>query len=100
LEPARRRLDAILRDVRSLDGFILVLEGHADEAGDPESNLALSLARAHKVRAYLVERGLPADRVIVMGFGSTRPRSDGRTEQGRQRNRRVELWLRPAGDLP
>lgn len=98
LEPGRRRLDALIAETNSLEGFVLVVEGHADEAGDSESNLALSLARAHKVRAYLVERGLPADRVIVKGFGSQMPRTDGRSEQARQQNRRVELWLRPAAD--
>lgn len=96
LDAGRHRLNALAREVRSLDGFELVLEGHADEAGDPESNLALSLARAHKVRAYLVELGLPGDRIIVGGFGAQYPRSEGGTEQSRARNRRVELWLRPA----
>jgi outer membrane protein OmpA-like peptidoglycan-associated protein len=47
------------------------------------------------VRAFLVERGFPAQRLSVVSYGETRPVADNRTDEGRFRNRRIEFALLP-----
>jgi outer membrane protein OmpA-like peptidoglycan-associated protein len=65
------------------------LEGHSDR-GEPKG-AALSLERARSVQRYLVAKGVPADRIRVAGFASTRPAAKGEGEEARRQNRRVEL---------
>ncbi len=65
--------------------------GHTDNVGTPEANQRLSLERAQAVMAALVQRGIKADRMTAKGYGQTTPVSDNRTEDGRAKNRRVEL---------
>jgi len=69
----------------------LGVEGHTDNVGTPAANQTLSDARAKSVVAALVASGIPAARLIPAGFGQTRPIADNRTEEGRAKNRRVEL---------
>jgi flagellar motor protein MotB len=59
----------------------------------PHGKLEISVARAVEVAAILVEAGLPADRVLVTGFGSARRIADDATEEGRRSNRRVEIFV-------
>ena len=65
--------------------------GHTDNAGSPEANQRLSQERAQAVMAALVGRGIKADRLTAKGYGQTTPIADNRTEEGRAKNRRVEL---------
>jgi len=65
--------------------------GHTDNVGTPEANLKLSQERAQAVMAALVERGVKADRLTAKGYGQASPIADNRTEDGRAKNRRVEL---------
>lgn len=65
--------------------------GHTDNVGAPEANQRLSQERAQAVMAALVGRGIKADRLTAKGYGQTTPVADNRTEEGRARNRRVEL---------
>jgi outer membrane protein OmpA-like peptidoglycan-associated protein len=69
------------------------LEGHTDNAGDPGLNKDLSLKRASKIRAYLTLKGIGFERIRISGWGGTRPISDNSTEEGRERNRRVEMYI-------
>ena len=65
--------------------------GHTDNVGTPEANLKLSQDRAQAVVAALASRGVTADRMTSKGYGQTVPVADNRTEEGRAKNRRVEL---------
>ena len=65
--------------------------GHTDNIGNAESNQALSLARAEAVKTVLVGQGISAERVATQGFGEARPIASNDTEEGRARNRRIEL---------
>jgi outer membrane protein OmpA-like peptidoglycan-associated protein len=65
--------------------------GHTDSIGTDEYNMGLSLRRANSVRNYLVGKGLPADRLVVKGYGESQPVAGNDTPEGRFQNRRVEL---------
>jgi outer membrane protein OmpA-like peptidoglycan-associated protein len=65
--------------------------GHTDNVGTPESNMKLSRERAQAVMDALVQRGIDAGRMTAKGYGQTVPVADNRTEEGRAKNRRVEL---------
>lgn len=81
-----------------LDGRMLVrVIGHTDSTGSDAINLPLSVQRAQSVRDYLVARGVPSERILIDGVGSTRPVADNTTEAGRTRNRRVEILLSDTG---
>lgn len=88
---AQRQLDTVAAQLAARPPQLLAIVGHTDDAGTPESNLALSLQRAEAVRAHLVDRGIPALRLQVKGAGAGEPLADNRTPQGRARNRRIEL---------
>ena len=69
----------------------LRIEGHTDNVGKAASNQLLSQQRADSVRAWLIAHGIAADRLTAKGFGDTKPVADNSTEDGRAKNRRVEL---------
>jgi outer membrane protein OmpA-like peptidoglycan-associated protein len=63
--------------------------GHTDSQGDDAYNLDLSRRRAEAVRIYVIDRGIPADRLTAKGYGETQPIADNATAIGRAANRRV-----------
>ena len=67
------------------------IEGHTDNVGNAAANLALSEQRAKAVMNALVAQGIAANRLSAVGFGQTKPATDNSTEEGRAKNRRVEL---------
>ena len=67
------------------------LEGHTDNVGAKASNLALSRQRAAAVAAWLAGQGVDKSRLSAEGFGDSKPVSDNTTDEGRAKNRRVEL---------
>jgi OmpA-OmpF porin, OOP family len=69
----------------------LRVDGHTDNVGTPDANQALSEQRARAVVAWLVAHGVPATRLSSRGWGQTQPIADNSTEDGRAKNRRVEL---------
>lgn len=69
------------------------ISGHTDNAGDPGLNKALSLQRAGSIRKFLIEQGLPADNLRTSGWGGTKPIASNSTEEGRIKNRRVEIQV-------
>jgi len=74
-----------------LGTFRFSVEGHTDSVGTDSSNLALSQARADAVKEYLLAQGVPASRLDIVGRGEANPVGSNETDEGRQRNRRVEL---------
>jgi OmpA-OmpF porin, OOP family len=69
----------------------LSIEGHTDNVGVASANKSLSDLRAKSVMKALVESGIDAKRLMAKGIGSEAPIADNRTEEGRAKNRRVEL---------
>lgn len=75
----------------SNSGASVTLEGHTDERGTREYNLALGDQRADTVRRYLLAEGVPDSRVDIMSYGEERPADPGHSESSWALNRRVEL---------
>lgn len=69
------------------------LEGHTDNAGDPQLNKELSMNRASKIRGYMTLKGVDFERVRIAGWGGSRPIADNNTEEGKTQNRRVEMII-------
>ena len=74
-------------------GYKVRLAGHTDNVGKPEDNKTLSLDRANAVRQQLIEYGCDPQYISAFGYGDTKPVAPNDTEEGRQRNRRVEITL-------
>jgi outer membrane protein OmpA-like peptidoglycan-associated protein len=68
-----------------------MIEGHTDDRGSDTANQQLSQSRADAVRSFLVERGMPPDRVQAVGKGESAPLTGNDTSEGRATNRRVEV---------
>lgn len=87
--------DAILQSVADIANRCptakIEVTGHTDSNGDKERNKELSEQRAHAVMSFLVQRGIAASRVEVLGYGDTRPIAPNDTEANRAKNRRIEF---------
>jgi outer membrane protein OmpA-like peptidoglycan-associated protein len=87
-------LDRAVRTFREGDPFVMIVAGGADKVGDPSVNLAISLARATAVASALTDRGIPIERLQVLGRGNSElqvPTADGVAED---ENRIVEISWR------
>jgi len=71
----------------------LNVAGHTDSIGTSEFNQTLSEARANSVKNYLLNKNVPDSSVIVTGYGEDKPIASNDTEEGRQKNRRVEFQI-------
>ena len=74
-----------------------ILKGHTDNIGTKAYNMRLSKVRANSVKLYLVkEFGIKRARIAAFGYGFSKPVADNNTEEGRQKNRRVEIFIKEA----
>jgi len=89
-------LDQVAQTLVQNPELVAQVVGHTDGTGNPNANMTLSQNRAQSVAAYLVNRGVAANRLGAQGVGSTQPVADDATAMGRAQNRRVEIYLRPA----
>jgi outer membrane protein OmpA-like peptidoglycan-associated protein len=87
------RLDAIAASLSGLKEGSFLVEGHSAAVGKPKGELELSALRAKRVVDELVSRGIAASRFIYRGLGSGSPIADNSTEEGRAKNRRVEITI-------
>jgi len=70
-----------------------LVEGHADATGDARFNQILSVERSRAVKDALIAAGIPTHRIQSTGLGETKPVADNKTRDGRQANRRVEIFF-------
>jgi OOP family OmpA-OmpF porin len=88
-------LQKIIRFLRENPLVRVEISGHTDNSGAPAYNMQLSEKRALAVYTYLKEHDIAASRLKYKGYGSDRPIADNQSEEGRQKNRRIEFKLLP-----
>ena len=88
---AQIKLAKLAGIIQAHPGLNLAIEGHTDNIGGDEANMKLSQQRADAVRDFLVQQGLAPDAVTAVGLGKAEPVADNGTNEGRQKNRRVEI---------
>lgn len=84
-------IEQIVQIMKANPDLEIGVEGHTDNVGNPKSNKILSEERAKSVAAAIVAQGIDAKRLSAEGFGQDKPIADNKTEEGRAKNRRVEL---------
>ncbi len=90
-QDAQDRLRAKAEILRANPGVTLRVEGHADQRGSTEYNLALGQRRAEAVRVFLEGYGIEGDRLATLSYGKERPLAEGEAEDTFARNRRAEF---------
>lgn len=90
---AQQRLQGLVAKLNSPTVAKVAVVGHTDSVGSDTYNQALSERRASSVAEYLISQGLEPGKVTSQGRGESEPVTDNETEEGRARNRRVELHL-------
>lgn len=85
------KLDEAAESLKAWGDGKVEVAGHTDSIGSEAYNMDLSLRRAESVKNYMVSKGIPADRMVVKGYGESQPVADNATDEGRFQNRRVEL---------
>jgi peptidoglycan-associated lipoprotein len=86
-------LDANAAVLRQNPSWTVTIEGHCDERGTAEYNLALGERRAVAARAYFISLGIPADRLRTVSYGKEFPFDPGQTEDAWARNRRAHFVI-------
>jgi outer membrane protein OmpA-like peptidoglycan-associated protein len=86
-------LDRVVIFLNDYPDISILLSGHTDNIGNVDYNIELSSKRAQAVAEYLFSKGISESRIAVMGFGMAYPVDSNDTEEGRQKNRRVELKI-------
>ena len=84
-------LDAHANFLRSNPSYKVTVEGHADERGTPEYNIALGERRANAVKMYLQGKGVSADQISIVSYGKEKPAVLGHDEAAYAKNRRAVL---------
>jgi outer membrane protein OmpA-like peptidoglycan-associated protein len=84
-------LDKDVEALKAWGDVNIEVAGHTDSMGSDAYNMKLSQQRAEAVRNFLISRGVAADRLTAKGYGESQPVADNATEEGRFKNRRVEL---------
>ncbi|WP_081426365.1 OmpA family protein [Sorangium cellulosum] len=90
--------DAVLLDVKHVieqhpEFKKIEVQGHADDLGDPEFNATIAQERADEVLLWLTEIGVPRDKLVARGYGDSVPLATNRTDEGRKKNRRIQLFV-------
>ncbi len=90
---SNKDLEATANVLKKYPNNKVTVKGYTDSLGDPLYNIDLSQRRAQAVANALVERGVKAENVTAVGFGSANPIATNKTSAGRAQNRRVELQI-------
>lgn len=93
-DPSKKLLDEVAELLNTHPELQINIEGHTSSEGDPRYNQRLSETRAEAVKNYLLAKGVSADRLASIGYGSSQLLNQERTATERSLNRRVELKLK------
>ncbi|MGZ4041829.1 MAG: choice-of-anchor L domain-containing protein [Bacteroidia bacterium] len=92
-EPFKNLLNALVKEYKTKTDSKISITGHTDNEGELDFNKELSCKRANEVKEYLMNKGIPENRLVVDCKGETQPAYDNKSELGKHMNRRVELKL-------
>ena len=92
---AEATLSAVAETLREFEKTVVSVRGHTDASGSERANLTLSERRALAVARFLIDHGVDRRRLVVVGLGQLNPVASNETEEGRERNRRVEVHIDP-----
>jgi outer membrane protein OmpA-like peptidoglycan-associated protein len=84
------RLDILVEFMSHKKSARVAISGHTDNVGNPKANKMLSQRRAEACRAYVISKGIDAGRLEAAGYGEERPIAPNDSDEGRQKNRRIE----------
>jgi len=87
----KAKLDELTGKLKDITLEVIIAVGHTDSVGSDAYNQRLSVKRSEAVKAYLVSKGIEANRVYTEGKGEKQPVADNKTDEGRAKNRRVEI---------
>lgn len=87
-------LDRLVKLMKDAPTLKVELSGHTDNTGSAALNQSLSQQRADAVVAYIVSKGIAANRLVAKGYGSSKPVASNNSEEGRQQNRRTEFEIK------
>jgi len=87
-------LDDLVRWLKAHPTTLVLLEGHTDDLGTPETNLTAAETRADSVKSYLIAHGIDPTRISVEPLGSDRPLCSEKTDTCRAQNRRVHVLVK------
>ncbi|MVT11291.1 OmpA family protein [Chitinophaga tropicalis] len=86
-------LDKMASLLKAHPGWHLKLSGHTDNEGSEAFNQTLSEKRSEAVKQYLVEKGVPAEKITTIGYGQTKPIATNNSKAAKEKNRRVEMEI-------
>ena len=86
-------LEKLYRFLLNSPGSVIEIAGHTSSEGDEKYNQKLSQERAKAIADYLISKGIDKDRLVPKGYGESKPIADNSTEEGRIKNRRVEIKI-------
>ena len=87
----KAKLDDLAEKVKGLNLEVIIAVGHTDSKGTDAYNQKLSVRRSEAVKTYLTDKGIEANRVYTEGKGESQPVADNKSDEGRAKNRRVEI---------
>jgi outer membrane protein OmpA-like peptidoglycan-associated protein len=94
VDKCKKTLNVVAGLVKKYPRFLITVEGHTDNVGNPKSNMTLSQKRAEAVVNWLVQSGgCNAKQLKAKGYGDTKPIADNKTDKGRGKNRRVDFQV-------
>lgn len=88
---SNKELDELFEYLSLKKDVRIQIAGHTDDVGNEDTNLTLSENRSKAVQSYLVKKGIDKSRIEIKAFGETSPIYDNATEEGRAKNRRIEV---------
>lgn len=91
--PAKKELDKVVSLLNKNKSRKIQINGHTDSTGPSAFNQTLSENRAKAVKTYLVSKGMQSSQITTKGFGASQPIASNQTNEGKLKNRRVEIII-------